>query len=115
MRITIRASGGAILAARRDQVLTLRLTPGEIQLLAALRFSFCAASQADVVSFALEDLCARIATGEPMKGVHEPAAPQLCADALQAYCAEERLSWRGRPATYATPRERAAFDQAHKP
>ena len=103
------------MAVRRDQVLTLRLTPGEIHLLAALRFSFCAASQADVVSFAMEDLCARIATGEPMKGVHEPAAPQSCADALQAYHAEERLSWRGRPASRATPRERVVRDQAHNP
>lgn len=97
------------MVVRRTQVLTVRLTPGEVQLLTALRFSFHG-SQAEVVGWAMEALCARIAVGESVQGVNEPAAAAVCSLALEDYRSEQNMPWRGRVAG-TTLRETSSLSQ----
>lgn len=83
---------------RRDQVLTVRLSGAELGLLAAIRQG-CPVlpSQADVLSWALEDMCARIAAGEDCNIGLVEGARQRCAQVLARFRDNRRDTSRGRP------------------
>ena len=81
----------------RDEVLTLRLTADELGLLVALRqIGHSPYSQADIVFWALEDMCKRIVAGQDCNFNLNPQARQLCQQALDRYYARRRISYRGR-------------------
>jgi hypothetical protein len=83
---------------RRDQTLSIRLCMTELELLAAIRQS-CAElpSQADVVAWALEDFCARIAAGEDCNLAVRDGARERCAQAVEQLRFDRYVQTRGRP------------------
>jgi hypothetical protein len=83
---------------RRDQVLTIRLCNTELALIAAIRQG-CPVlpSQADVVTWAMEDLCARIAAGEDCNIVLKDGARERCAQVLDQFRADRHCTFQGRP------------------
>lgn len=83
----------------RTQTLTLRLTPDELALLATLRQAgYFPASQADIVFWALEDMCKRILGGDNCGFNLRPEARDLCQQALDRYYSGRRRdSYRGSP------------------
>ena len=88
---------------RRDQVLTIRLSPEEMALLSALRHAIYEdASQADVLVWALEELGHRVVARDDIGTVIREDGPALCAAAQrQLEQARGRAHWsaahRGRP------------------
>jgi hypothetical protein len=83
---------------KRDQVLTVRLSRAELQLLAVVRLCCpVVPSQADVISWALEDLCNRIANGDNANIDLLPDAQARCAQAVEQLRAHRHGTFRGRP------------------
>jgi hypothetical protein len=68
---------------RRDHVLTVRLSAEELALLPALRHAIVEkVSQAEVLVWALEDLCRRVTAGDQLGTAIHPDRVALCAAAL---------------------------------
>ena len=69
---------------RRNHVLTARLSAEELALLPALRHAIVEeVSQADVLVWALEDLCRRVTAGDQLGTAIDPDGVAVCATALQ--------------------------------
>ena len=93
---------------RRDRELTVRHSAEELALLPALRHAIVEpASQAEVLVWALEDLCRRVAAGDQLGTAIHPDRVTLCAAALHRL---ERARAH-RPPKRRSPRPTAAPDR----
>lgn len=83
---------------RRDHVLTVRLCGTELALINTIRQGCCVvASQADVITWALEDMCARIATDPDYNIALREGAREQCAHVLKQLRDDRHCTFQGRP------------------
>ena len=69
---------------RRDQVLTVRLSKEEMALLSALRHAIAeGVSQAEMVVWALEELCRHVSEGDELDSSISSDGPAVCSAALE--------------------------------
>lgn len=104
---------------RRDQVLTVRLSKEEMALLFALRHvTFEDVSQAQMLVWALEELCRRVTDSDELDRSISSDGPAVCSAALeQLEKARSAIPWyaepRGRPPRL-TASERRAISALQK-